>query len=446
MSIPDGFSPEVKAELSKIEPRTPERDRTDIPFVTIDPPGSMDLDQALHLEEKRGGYRVLYAIADVGSFVAPGGAIDLEAHERGQTLYGPDRRTPLYPEELSEFGASLLPDQDRPALVWQVDLDRDGQIVDGMVERAMVRSRSQMTYDDAQQQLDAGSSSPSLALLPEIGRLRQLAEEDRGAVTLNIPEQQIVRDDGGWDLAYKVPMPVEGWNAQLSLLTGIFAAGMMVGAGVGILRTLPPSDPERLQRLRRIAKGLHIAWPPNRSYPEMVRSLDGRIPAHAALLAEATSLFAGAGYQSLDGGAPAKPHSALATVYAHATAPLRRLVDRYAGETCLAISAGTEVPDWVLTAMPGLPEVMERSGTRAGQYEAATVNLIEAALLTDRVGEVFAGVVVELDEHRPRGEVQLRNPAVLAVVEGKDLDLGEEVIVKVVEASVSERRVRFEQA
>lgn len=446
MSIPSGFSPDVMNEVASLKPRLPEQDLTSIPFVTVDPPGSMDLDQALYLEERSGGYRVRYAIADVGAFVDPGGAIDTEARERGQTLYGPDVRTPLYPEELSEFGASLLPDRNRPALVWDIRLDEQGEVVDGRVERAMVRSHDQLSYEDVQAQLDSDSGSTSLALLPEIGRLRQLVDEDRGAVTLNIPEQQVVRDDGGWDLAYRMPLPVEGWNAQLSLLTGICGASLMVEAGEGILRTLPPSDPERLERLRRIANGLRIAWPVEVTYPEMVRSLDGRLPTHAALLAEATGLFAGAGYQALEDGVPARRHSALATVYAHVTAPLRRLVDRFAGETCLAISAGNEIPEWVAAALPGLPEIMARSGTRAGQYESATVNLVEAALMLDRVGDVFPGVVVELDDHRPRGEVQLRNPAVLAVIEGEDLDLGEELMVKVVEASVMERRVRFEQA
>ena len=69
-------------------PRPPDADETAIPFVTIDPPESMDLDQALHLERDGGGYRVRYAIADVGAFVVPGGPMDVEAHRRGQTLCG----------------------------------------------------------------------------------------------------------------------------------------------------------------------------------------------------------------------------------------------------------------------------------------------------------------------------------------------------------------------
>lgn len=444
--IPEHFSSEVIAEVQSIDPSLPERDSTEIPFVTIDPPGSRDLDQALHLSRRPGGYTVRYAIADVGAFVRLGSAIDAEAWERGQTLYAPDVRTPLYPEELSEGRASLLPHRDRPSILWEIDLDERGEIESGRVERAMVRSRIQLTYEEVQRQVDSGSASGSLRLLPEIGRLRRLLERERGAVSLDIPEQLVVKRDGGWGLTFRAPLPVETWNAQLSLLTGIFAARMMVGAGIGILRTLPVADSRRLERLRRIAAGLEIAWPVSVSYPELIRSLDPRIPSHAAFQAEATTLFAGAGYQAIEGDEEPRAHAALATIYAHATAPLRRLVDRYVGEVCLAISAGREVPKPIVEALTMLPETMSRSATRAGQYEAECVNLIEAALMSTRVGEIFPGVVVETDEKRNRGEVQLGDPAILSLVEGEGLGLGDQVLVRVDEASVTDRRVRFQIA
>src|SRR5919112_1408793 len=88
-SLPLAFPDEVEVLAERVArtPRMPELDRTDIEFVTIDPAGSMDLDQALHVEPNGDGYRVHYAIADVGAFVTPGDAIDLEAHKRGETLY-----------------------------------------------------------------------------------------------------------------------------------------------------------------------------------------------------------------------------------------------------------------------------------------------------------------------------------------------------------------------
>ena len=99
LSVPEAFPPEVESEAtaSAASPALPERDETAVAFLTIDPPGSMDLDQALHIERDGDGYRVRYAIADVPAFVTAGGAVDAETRRRGQTVYAPDKRTPLHP-------------------------------------------------------------------------------------------------------------------------------------------------------------------------------------------------------------------------------------------------------------------------------------------------------------------------------------------------------------
>jgi exoribonuclease R len=118
--VPSDFPPEVEAAAEKAaaEPRLPDLDRTDLELITIDPAGSRDLDQALHIARGPSGeFVVSYAIADVAAFVRPGDPIDLEAHRRGTTLYAPDRRAPLHPAVLSEGAASLLPNEVRPALL-----------------------------------------------------------------------------------------------------------------------------------------------------------------------------------------------------------------------------------------------------------------------------------------------------------------------------------------
>ena len=118
------------AEESARAPRLPEADETAVPFVTLDPASSMDLDQAFHIERRGDGYRVRYAIADVAAFVRPGGPMDVEAHARGETLYAPDENARLYPPALSEGAASLLPDQTRPAVLWTMDVDETGEGVE----------------------------------------------------------------------------------------------------------------------------------------------------------------------------------------------------------------------------------------------------------------------------------------------------------------------------
>jgi VacB/RNase II family 3'-5' exoribonuclease len=431
-------------------PRLPQLDRTDIPFVTIDPESARDLDQAMHIERSGDGYVVHYAIADVGAFVTPGDPVDVEANRRGETLYGADSKVPLHPTALSEGAASLLPDEVRPALLWTIQVDDTGEGTDVQVERALVRSRAKLSYEGVQADLDAGRAPELIDLLREVGELRLAREAARGGVSLPLPEQELVENgDGHWELEFRRLTPVETWNAQISLLTGMAAASLMVYARVGVLRTLPPADPRDVQRLHRTARALGIEWPAEQLYPDFIRSLDPSLPTHAAMIVACTRLLRGAGYVTFNGELPEQAqHSALASEYAHVTAPLRRLADRYAGEICVALCAGTDVPEWVVAAMHELPDTMAGSGRRANQYENAIVDLCEAELLHDRVGERFDAVVVDLDEKdKRRGDITIQDPAIEATVTGsRDLPLGEEVSVELVEADPRTRKVGFRLA
>ena len=345
LEIPESFPPPVleEAAASAADPRLPDADLTNVPFVTIDPPGSMDLDQALHLETRPGGgFRLRYAIADLAAFVRAGGTVDAEAHRRVETVYSPDMRSPLHPPVLSESAASLLPDGPRPAVVWDIDVDADGEPVRVEVSRALVASRAKLDYPAVQAALDAGTADPMLAIIPRIGRVLQEAERARGGSSLNVPRQEVVSTDAGYALRFEAPLPAEGWNAQLSLLTGRAAAELMLRGGVGILRTMPAPYPPHVERLRRVAAGLGIAWPDEESYAELLQRLDaGQSTSEAVFLQEAAVLFQGARYEAFDGKPSEVPsHAAVAAPYAHATAPLRRLVDWYALEVCLAIASG----------------------------------------------------------------------------------------------------------
>ncbi|RYZ73364.1 MAG: RNB domain-containing ribonuclease [Lysobacteraceae bacterium] len=448
LGLPAQFPPEVEqaAIVAAANPRLPDEDRTDIEFVTIDPPDAMDLDQAMFVERNGDGYRVHYAIADVAAFVSAGDAIDLEAHRRGETLYGADAKIPLHPKALSENAASLLPEQVRPALLWTIELDASGEGIAVDVHRARIRSRAKLDYAGVQQQIDSGKAGPMWAVLREIGELRKQREQKRGGVSLPLPEQEVRVEDGHWTLEFRARHPVEDWNEQISLLTGMAAAHLMVSHGVGLLRTLPEADPRALARLRRTARALGVDWPPSRDYPDFIRSLDPANPRDVAMMTACTTVLRGAGYVAFDGAVPEDSrHSALAAQYTHVTAPLRRLVDRYTGETCLALCAGTPVPQWVLDALPGLPATMQESARRASRYENAVLDLAEAAALASRVGEVFEGAIVEIEQKDPRqGEVMLREPAILARVEAAAaLPLGEQVKVRLVEADPATRRIRF---
>jgi exoribonuclease R len=445
LDVREEFPQQVLAEAEQAvdTPRLPERDETGVEFVTIDPPGSMDLDQAMHIERSGEGYRVRYAIADVPAFVEPGGALDAEVRLRGQTVYCPDTRVPLHPTVLSEEAASLLPEVTRPAYVWDMALGADGERSSAQLYRAMVRSRRRYDYEQVQAQVDAGQAEETLALLREVGQLRIARESERGGASLPMPEQEVhVGDDGLYQVRLRPLLGSEDWNAQISLLTGMVGAQMMLEGKVGILRTMPPAQPRDEDRFRRQVRALGVQWPNGMTYGDFLRTLDRDDPRHLAIVHDATSLFRGAGYTPFDGELPEQQEqAAIAAPYAHVTAPLRRLVDRFALVVCEALSSGRDVPDWAREALPMLPEIMATSDRQARAVERACADAVEAAVLQHRVGEVFDAVVVD---EAGKGDlmVQVTEPAVSALAEGK-ADLGDRVRVELVEADVVNHVVRF---
>jgi exoribonuclease R len=456
LRLPEQFPPAAQAEADKAAAAPVPAslaDLTGLPFVTIDPPTSMDLDQAMYLERAGRGYRVHYAISDVAGHVEPGGALDTESWARGETIYLPDGKVPLYPPVLSEGAASLLPDQVRAAVVWTIDLDADGAMTGVRVERAAVRSRAKLDYPSVQAGVGRGSIAEPIALLPELGRLLIERGLDRGAINLPIPAQEVepASDGSGWRLVLQGPEPVEDFNAQISLLTGMAAARLMLDGKVGLLRTMPQPLPAALVNLRKAAASLHIRWPDGASAGRVIAAVDAGQPRGAAFLDHAAELMRGAGYTAFDGAVPDQPEqAAVAAPYAHVTAPLRRLADRYATEVCLALHAGTPVPDWARAGLPKLPEAMAASGHRAGAANHGAIDLTEAVLLENRVGEQFEAAVLDIEpggHDRPtRAVVAIDDPAVQAKCEGDRFELGSRIPVVLTVADPRQRRVLFERA
>ncbi|WP_447948181.1 RNB domain-containing ribonuclease [Microbacterium maritypicum] len=442
VDAPLDFPDEVIAEAEASTAPVPQIDLRDVPFATLDPEGSRDLDQAFHLERAGTGYTVRYAIADVPGFVAPGGAVDAEARRRGQTLYAADGSIPLHPRVLSEDRASLLADVDRPALVWTFALDSSGVVSDFRLERALIRSRAQLDYATTQLAIDRGEDGPA-ALLPAIGALRMEQERLRGGASLNLPDEEVVRaEDGTYAIERRRPLPVEEWNAQLSLMTGMAAASLMLDAGVGILRTMPEPDTAAFETFRHQTEALGRPWTTG-AYGDYLRGLDRADPMTLPVLEAASLLFRGAGYLVFDGEAPdTAVQAAIAAPYAHATAPLRRLVDRWALAICLAAANGEPAPEWARASLGELPALMQESGQRASRLNAATINSVEAALLTPLVGTTIEATVIEL--RGERAAVQIADPAVTATAPlPPGAKPGDVVRLRIVRADIAKGEVEF---
>jgi exoribonuclease R len=444
----DAFPSEVMAEAEQIARRRPPEaeDATALPFVTIDPPGSLDLDQALLIERVGAGFRVHYAIADLGSVIEPGGAIDQEARRRGQTIYLPDGRVPLHPPVLSEGACSLLPDQVRPAAVWSIDVDAAGVAGDASVRRALVRSVARLDYDGVQASFDAETPHPSIEPLRDLGRLRLALRVSLGAIELALPEQEVVRTADDWAVRVERRTEADAWNAEVSLLTGMAAAQLMLSAGIGLLRTLPPAGDEAHEAFLSTARALGVVVPPDATPSEVLAALDPDQPIAIALMREATGLLRGAGYEAFDGAAPQQPtHAGIGAPYAHVTAPLRRLADRFGTEVCLAICAGTDVPGWVREALPSLGDAMQASDKRASAADRAAIDLAEVWLLGGNVGQTFDAIVVRADDDG--GEVMLVDPPVVARCSGSGLPEGRHVTVRLMGVDEQRRSIdlRYEE-
>jgi exoribonuclease R len=437
----------AEAETAAAHPVLPDLDNTDVPYVTIDPAGSMDLDQALYLERAGDGYRVRYAIADVPSFVTPGGALDAETRKRGQTIYPPDGPIPLHPLILSNGATSLLPDQVRGAFVWDFALDAAANVTSTALTRARIRSTAKLDYVGVQAAIDNGTADPNVALLKEIGLKRIALEIARGAANLTLPDTEVngaTVPTKGYELVRRQPQPSEDWNAQLSLMTGMAAAELMIGAKVGILRTMPEPEQWAIDRFRRQTVALGRPWPEDQKYGEYLRALDTTDPKQLAIMHAAGALFRGAGYTAFDGSVPVGlVQAAVGASYTHATAPLRRLVDRFVLVVCEAIAAGTEIPQWAREALPTLPGLMEHSAGVTSQFEHRAIDTVEAAVLSTRVGDVFDATVISLS--KTGGSIQLTEPAVTAHCNGRLTD-GGVIRARLVQADIPSGQVVFDLA
>jgi exoribonuclease R len=437
--IPSVFPPAVLAaaeEAAARRPGTDHRDRTAERFVTLDPASSIDLDQAFAIELAGDDVVLHYAIADVGWFVRPGDALDVEAFERGLTVYLPDRRATLYPPVLSEGAASLLPDVDRPAVVFTVRIGTEGELALDGVERAVVRNRSKFAYDA----VEAADLPEGFA---ELHRRIEVAEARRGAPRVEFPEQEIDRQpDGRYALSFRPRLPSEEQNAALSLATNLAVAETLYAAGTGLFRVMPDVEERRIRRLRTAARALGLDWPADQPLDVFERSLPRVDPRTSAFLLAIRRAAGGASYEPYRAGE--RPwHSAVAATYAQATAPLRRLQDRYVVEAALAVATGNPVPADIAGAFERLPAAMTRAEQRANRAEREALDLAEAVVLTGREGDVFEAVVI--DEGEWGVEVQVLDPAVLTRVQARHVDPGDTVRVRLVEADASRAVVRFER-
>jgi len=235
---------------------------------------------------------------------------------------------------------------------------------------------------------------------------------------------------------------------------------MMLDGKVGILRTMPAPDDRSLLHFKRQTSALGKPWDGQVSYGEYLRTLDASDPKQLAILHSAGMLFRGAGYTPFDGEVPAEViQAAIGAPYAHTTAPLRRLIDRFVLVICEALSNDHDIPQWAREALPSLPEIMASSDQLAGRLERAALDTVEAALVANHIGQEFDAVVISGSKpsngssskngngssngNGPFGVIQIADPAVTARCDG-EMESGTTVRVRLLKADIASREIRFE--
>lgn len=436
--VPQSFPPDVLAAAHSAAALSPSDhvDRTAERFVTLDPSSSTDLDQAFTIERSGGDLLLHYAIADVAWFVDDGGIIDAEAWRRGATLYLPDEKAPLYPPVLGENAASLLPNGPRPAVVFTVKVASDGLATLQGAERAIIRSSAKLAYESV---TDA-ELPPDFA---ELARRVEAAEAQRGAARVDPPEQEVTAlGNGQYELAFRPRRASERRNAALSLAANLVVADALFAHKTGLFRVMPDPDARAVQRLRMTAKALALDWPAAMPLADYERTLEPANAAHAALMLAIRRAGQGASYVPfIEGQVPW--HSAMAATYAHATAPLRRLADRYVIRAALAVANGRALPEAVVAALDKLPKVMARADARGAQIERAVIDLAEVVMLKGREGQAFGAVVTDEDERGVR--IQLCGLPIVARVVAHKVEPGERLRVTLVAADPAKRTLSFQR-
>jgi exoribonuclease R len=285
-----------------------------------------------------------------------------------------------------------------------------------------------------------------LAQLPsgftELADRIERAERARGADRVEAPEQELDVTPDGFELRFRPRSEIERQSAALSLATNMAVADTLYAAGTGLFRTMAAPAERHLGRLRSTARALRLEWPSGQPLAEFTRSLPAEDPRTGAFQLAVRRAGGGAGYEAFREGV-VPWHAAVAATYCHATAPLRRLADRYVIDAVVAVVAGRPVPDLAAHSFEQLPDVMQRADALAGRVDRAALDVAEAVVLAGREGSVFDAVVTDQDDRGAR--IQIGEPAVVARVVARQVEPGDDVRVRLTRADAVGRVVQFER-
>jgi len=486
-SLPYQFPAAVEGEAEAFGARIPQdaiagrEDLREIELVTIDGEDARDFDDAVWCERKSGGWRVIVAIADVAHYVRPGSPLDVEARERGTSVYFPNRVLPMLPEALSNGLCSLKPEEDRLCLCCELRVADDGRITRSRFFEGVMRSAARLTYRDVGEFLD----KPAAKHVPKLERLRERllalhgvyksfirARSGRGALELDTPELKLKFDEQG-RVAALVEYPRNDAHRLIEecmVAANVAAARFLDRYKVPTLyrvHGLPEID--RLETLRTFMREFGLWLPPAPEItPEHLRDLLQKIgdrPDAGLISTAVIRSMPQAVYQPGNIG-----HFGLALEhYAHFTSPIRRYPDLVVHRGIRQVLRAGDPQDLIEWhgPFPVLGQDCSFRERRADEATRSAVAWLKCYYMQDRIGEEFDGIVsgvvdfglfVQLEGLQVDGLLHVsslgadyfgRDSSGFRMIgrsSGKVFKLGDRLRVRVSNVSLDDRRVDFELA
>ena len=428
--IADEFPDDVAAAgdraPTKVRPEdlTNRDDLRGLDFLTIDPETARDFDDACAIEPSPRGAdwdRIWVAVADVSHYVTPGSPIDREARARGVSVYLPNRAIPMLPVPLSSGICSLNPEVERLAMVARVEVGPDGRTADPYFCAAVIRSRARFDYPGVAAALAGdtrGSREKYVQWLPTLEKMREISKRLRalrtlrGALDFDLPEAKVILDE---DDPLRVRDVVSSRSdeavkgAYQMIEDFMLAANEAVAARFterkedAVWRVHDVPSTERLEQLANLVESLGMKFDPAegkspRRLRDFLEKLKGR-PVEPALNMMTLRALKQAQYDVVNVG-----HFGLAARdYVHFTSPIRRypdlLIHRLLKASIAAdggMAGGKALPAPNRETLAEMAKACSAHERRAMEVEREVVDLYKAALMRDRVGEIFDGRITSV--------------------------------------------------
>jgi ribonuclease R len=407
--IPNVFSEETLDEAQRAAkmPLSPDKreDLRHLPIVAIDPSDARDHDDAIWAEpDGEGGFRALVAIADVSFYVRPGGDLDREARQRGNSVYFPDRVVPMLPEVLSADVCSLRAGEDRAAMACHMHIDAEGKVTQWRFTRAIVRIDEVIAYENAQARIDEGSAADNLKNLWSCWKALEAARHRRDPLELELPERRVKLDEQGriTEIALRERLDAHRVVEDFMIAANVAAAKALEAKVAPVVyRIHETPSREKLIALKdylatfgkKLALG-QVITPGlfNRMLKDIADESEKALIMEAVLRSQTQAYY----------GPRNEGHFGLALgSYAHFTSPIRRYADLLVHRALVdAYDLEQPRPKGELPPTSGLSdrdrddlgrvsEAISSAERRAMEAERETIDRYVAAWLASRVGEVF---------------------------------------------------------